>query len=134
MLRDDDLPGPSRLADLAARFEQVSGVPCRFTVAGQAYELPSEAGLAVYRVAQEALTNITKHARPERVEMHLGYEPRGTRLTIENVAMNGEQPRAAGDGSGYGLTGMRERAELLGGQLTTTVTPGGFRVELLVPA
>jgi signal transduction histidine kinase len=135
MLRDDDeLPGPERLAGLAAQFQEVSGVPCQFVVSGQAYELPSEARLAVYRVAQEALTNITKHACPERVEVHLGYGPCGTRLTVENFAMNGEPPRAASDGSGYGLTGMRERAELLGGELTTAMTRGGFRVELRVPA
>jgi signal transduction histidine kinase len=134
MLRDDELPGPERLASLAAQFQDVSGVPCQFTVSGQAYELPSEAALAVYRVAQEALTNITKHACPERVEMHLGYEPRRTRLTVENFAMNSEPPRVAGDGSRYGLTGMRERAELLGGELTTAMTRGGFRVELQVPA
>jgi len=134
MLRDDELPGPERLARLAAQFQEVSGVPCQFTVSGQAYELPSEAGLAVYRVAQEALTNIAKHACPERVEVHLGYEPCGTRLTVENFAMNWETPRAANDGSGYGLTGMRERAELLGGELTTAMTRGGFRVELRVPA
>jgi signal transduction histidine kinase len=134
MLRDDELPGPERLAGLAAQFQAVSGVPCQFTVSGEAYELPSEAGLAVYRVAQEALTNITKHACPERVEVHLGYEPRGTRLTVENFATNSEPPQVAGDGPGYGLTGMRERAELLGGQLTTAMTRGGFRVELRVPA
>ena len=134
MLRDDELPGPERLSGLAAQFQEVSGIPCQFTVSGQAYELPSEAGLAVYRAAQEALTNITKHACPERVEVRLGYEPRGTCLTVENFAMNGEPPRVANDGSGYGLTGMRERAELLGGELTTTMTPGGFRVELRVPA
>ncbi len=134
MLRDDELPGPDRLAGLAAQFQEVSGVPCQFTVSGQAYELPSEAGLAVYRVAQEALTNITKHACPERVEVHLGYGPCGTRLTVENFAMNWEAPRVANDGSGYGLTGMRERAELLGGELTTAMTRGGFRVELRVPA
>ena len=134
MLRDDELPGPERLAGLAAQFQEVSGVPCQFTVSGQANELPSEAALAVYRVAQEALTNITKHACPERVEVHLGYEPCGTRLTIEDFAMNWEPPRVAGDGSGYGLTGMRERAELLGGELNTAMTRGGFRVELRVPA
>ncbi len=134
MLRDDELPGPERLAGLAAQFQEVSGVPCQFTVSGQANELPSEAALAVYRVAQEALTNITKHACAERVEVHLGYEPCGTRLTIEDFAMNWEPPRVAGDGSGYGLTGMRERAELLGGELNTAMTRGGFRVELRVPA
>jgi signal transduction histidine kinase len=133
MLRDDELPGPERLASLAVQFQEVSGVPCQFTVSGQAYDLPSEAQLAVYRVAQEALTNITKHACPERVEMHLGYEPRRTRLTVENFAADSEPPRAAGDGPGYGLTGMRERAELLGGELNTAMTRGGFRVELRVP-
>jgi signal transduction histidine kinase len=134
MLRDDELPGPERLAGLAAQFEQVHGVPCQFTMSGHAYELPAEAGLAVYRVAQEALTNITKHARAERVEVHLGYDPDGTCLTVENFALNGEAPRVADDGSGYGLTGMRERAELLGGELTTAMTNEGFRVRLRVPA
>ncbi len=134
MLRDDELPCPDRLAGLTAQFQEVSGVPCQFTVSGQAYQLPSEAGLAVYRVAQEALTNISKHACPDRVEVHLGYEPCGTRLTVENFAMKREPPSAADDGTGYGLTGMRERAELLGGELTTAMTHGGFRVELRVPA
>ena len=134
MLRDDELPGPESLAGLAAQFQEISGVPCQFTVSGQAYELPSEAGLAVYRVAQEALTNITKHACPERVEVHLGYEPRGTRLTVENFAVRQEMPGETSGGSGYGLSGMRERAELLGGELTTATTRGGFRVELRVPA
>jgi signal transduction histidine kinase len=48
--------------------------------------------------------------------------------------MSPETPHVAGDGPGYGLTGMRERAELLGGELTTARTRGGFRVELRVPA
>jgi signal transduction histidine kinase len=133
VLRDDVLPGPEGLVSLAAQFHEVSGVPCQFTVSGGGYELSSEARLAVYRVAQEALTNIAKHACPERVEMHLGYEPDRIRLTVEDFALNGEPPRAAGDGPGYGLTGMRERAELLGGELTSAVTPGGFKVELRLP-
>jgi signal transduction histidine kinase len=134
MLRDDELPGPERLAGLAAHYQEVSGVPCQLTVSGPAYELSSEARLAVYRVAQEALTNITKHACPERVEVHLGYEPRHIRLTVENFAISSEPPPPADDSPGYGLTGMRERAELLGGELTTAMTHGSFRVELRVPA
>jgi signal transduction histidine kinase len=134
MLRDDVLPGPDRLPDLAAQFQADCGIPCQLTVSGEARELGSEARLAVYRVAQEALTNITKHARPERVEVCLAYEPRGTRLTVEDFA-DGQTPALPADGDGgYGLTGMRERAELLGGQLTTAATPDGFRVELEVPA
>jgi signal transduction histidine kinase len=141
MLRDDDLPGPERLAELAERFAADRGVPCRFTVTGQSRELVSEARLAVYRVAQEALTNITKHAQPAHVEMHLAYEPAATRLTVEDFAAPGPagadgpgRVAAATDPSGYGLTGMRERAELLGGTLTTEATGSGYRIELRVPA
>lgn len=133
MLRDDELPGPEGLAELAAQFQGVSGVSCRFTLSGQARALGSEARLAVYRVAQEALTNIAKHASPDRVEVRFAYEPSDSCLTVEDFAMNCEPPQPAGDGGGYGLTGMRERAELLGGQLTTAMTRSGFRVELRVP-
>ena len=133
MLRDDELPGPERLAGLAAQFEEVRGIPCQFTVFGEERKLSSEARLALYRVAQEALTNIAKHAHPQRVDLYLAYEPSITRLVIEDFATaNGTRPPPTGDG-GYGLTGMRERAELLGGTLTTEATSSGFRVELDVP-
>jgi signal transduction histidine kinase len=133
MLRDDDLPGPAGLADLAAQFHQVSGVPCRFTVSGQAHQLDAEARLALYRVAQEALTNITRHACPDRVEVHLAYEAGGARLTVQDFAASPEPASEPADGTGFGLTGMRERAELLGGELTAGLAGPGFRVELLVP-
>ena len=133
MLRDDELPGPERLAGLAEQFEADRGVPCHLAVDGEAHLLGSETRLALYRVAQEALTNISKHAHPERVELRLAYEPSAVRLVIEDFAAIGStDPMQAPDG-GYGLTGMRERAELLGGTLTTEATSGGFRVELGVP-
>jgi signal transduction histidine kinase len=65
--------------------------------------------------------------------MRLAYEPAGTRLTVEDHASDGGRQPQAGDG-GYGLTGMRERAELLGGTLTAAPTRTGFRVELWMPA
>jgi signal transduction histidine kinase len=133
MLRDDALPGPRRLAGLAAEFEADTGVPCQVTVTGAEAELGADARLTVYRVAQEALTNIRKHARASRAEIRLAYEPSGARLVIEDFGRCGEGP-AADEGTGYGLTGMRERAELLGGTLTAEPTDGGFRVELQVPA
>ena len=134
MLRDDALPGPERLADLAAEFEADTGVPCKVAVTGGSkQDLGTDGRLTFYRVAQEALTNIRKHARADRVEICLAYEPSGTRLTIEDFDRCRER-QAPPDGTGYGLTGMRERAELLGGTLTAGPTGGGFLVELWVPA
>ena len=152
MLRDDELPGPDRLPDLTRRFEEDRGVPCRLTVDGAALELGSEARLALYRVAQEALTNIAKHAEAERVEVNLDYRPEAVVLTVEDFAAEpvrsdavpddlsvaGSDPvsgsGASSGNEGYGLAGMRERAELLGGTLTAGATENGFRVLLEVPA
>ena len=134
MLRDDALPGPERLADLAAEFEAGTGVPCKVAVTGGSKpDLGTEGRLTFYRVTQEALTNIRKHAHADRVEIRLAYEPSGARLTIEDFGSCRDRPAPA-DGTGYGLTGMRERAELLGGTLTAGPTGGGFLVELWLPA
>jgi len=133
MLRDDALPGPERLTGLAAEFEGDSGVACKVAVTGDERDLGTDGRLTLYRVAQEALTNIRKHARAGRAEIRLAYEPSGTRLTIEDFDGCGDPP-APTDGTGYGLTGMRERAELLGGTLTAEPTEGGFQVQLWVPA
>jgi signal transduction histidine kinase len=133
MLRDDALPGPQRLGDLAAEFEADTGVACQVTVTGAETEVGTDARLTVYRVAQEGLTNIRKHARASRVEIRLAYEPSGTRLVIEDFGRCGERP-TPDEGTGYGLTGMKERAELLGGTLTAGPTDSGFRVDLQVPA
>jgi len=144
MLRDDELPGPDRLDELASDFERDSRIATTVRVAGMPRELPSEARLTVYRVAQEALTNTRRHACAQRVELNLSYEPTGTRLIVEDhaeqqpdrsngaVAAGVERAHANGDG-GYGLAGMRERAELLGGRLRAGPTGHGFRVELWVP-
>ena len=123
---------PRRLAELAAEFEGDTGVACTFAVTGAERELGSDGRLTLYRVAQEALTNIRKHACADRVEVRLAYETAGARLTIEDFQTGKDRPPPGG-GTGYGLTGMRERAELLGGKLTAGPTTQGFRVELWVP-
>jgi signal transduction histidine kinase len=135
-LRDEDLPGPDRLEQLAADFERDSHVRTSLEVTGAARELDSETSLTLYRVAQEAFTNIRKHASPDRVEVSLSYDPDGTRLTVRDHAQtpSGTQPPGPRDGGGYGLTGMRERAELIGGSLSADRMPDGFRVELWIPA
>jgi signal transduction histidine kinase len=108
-------------------------VPYQVTVTGAEAELGTDARLTVYRVAQQTLTNIRKHARTSRVEIRLAYEPHKTRLIVEYFGRCGQRP-APDEGTGHGLTGMSERAELLGGTLTAGPTDGGFRVELQVPA
>jgi signal transduction histidine kinase len=138
MLRDDDLPGPERVSSLVEQFERDCGVPCQLTISGAARPLGSEGRLAIYRVAQEALTNVAKHARPDRVELHLAYGQGRVCLAVEDFATtpcgDGSGTAPLRPGGGYGLTGMRERAELLGGHLTAQATPTGFRVELEVPS
>jgi signal transduction histidine kinase len=133
MLRDDTLPGPQRLAQLAEEFADDTGVPCSFTVHGDERELVSECRLALYRIAQESLTNIRKHAVPDRVEVNLAFEPGGTRLVVEDFESPSEHALPPGGGTGYGLAGMRERAALLGGTLISGPTGSGFRVELWAP-
>jgi signal transduction histidine kinase len=107
------------------------------TVNGTPRELGSEARLAVYRTAQEALTNVLRHSAADRVEIVLDYEDDGTRLVVRDYGPGAPVAvgpgRAGGPGTGYGLTGMRERAELLGGRLNAQPTADGFRVELWLP-
>jgi signal transduction histidine kinase len=132
LLRGEELPGPERLAALVQTFERDTGTPCALEVSGAEHSLDSEVRLTLYRVGQEALTNVRKHATPAKVEVHLAYEPDGTRLIVEDF---GEKDCSVVDraAKGYGLTGMRERAELIGGELTATATKTGFRVDLWVP-
>ena len=120
---------------LADAFEQQSGLSVAVEVRGQPRELAPDARLALYRTAQEALTNVRRHATAERVEIELAYLPESTVLVVADHASVGHPPPAPLDltGSGYGLTGMRERAELLGGELLAQPTGDGFRVELRLP-
>jgi signal transduction histidine kinase len=130
-LRGEALPGPERLEHLASAFAGDAKV----AVIGEPRELSSEARLALYRTAQEALTNVLRHSAADRVELRLEYSDDGTRLVVQDFGPGA--PVVVGPGSpggGYGLTGMRERAELLGGTLSAGPTADGFRVELWLPA
>jgi signal transduction histidine kinase len=139
-LRGDMVPGPDKLEGLLEDM-RASGIECTLEIRGEERRLPSEAALAVFRTAQEALTNVRKHAEEaERVEIRLEYDPDGVQLIVTDSAGDGAEPRVpqpaalAGAGAGYGVSGMRERAELIGGRLLAGPTEDGFRVELWVPA
>jgi signal transduction histidine kinase len=101
------------------------------TVLGERRPLPAEASQAVRRVAQEALTNVRKHAPGARVHLRLEYARRHVTLDVRDTG--GPSGELSGTGGGYGLLGMRERAELLGGSLEAGPGEEGFVVTLKVP-
>jgi len=106
-------------------------VGAEVTITGERRALPAEASQAVRRVAQEALTNVRKHAPGAKVRLRLDY---GQHQVILDVRDSGGSPgELAAAGGGYGLLGMRERAELLGGSLDAGPEEEGFAVTLKVP-
>jgi signal transduction histidine kinase len=125
-----DLPGPDQLDQLLHDFEVDSGIHCRLEIEGTPVPLRPEAQLALYRTAQEALTNIRKHADATSVVLRLVWSQGGAELTVEDEGT----PKPSLMPGGYGLSGIRERAALVGGSLEAGPIEGGFRVRLRVPA
>jgi len=120
--------GLDRLGDLVAS-ARVAGLDVRTRVAGEPVPLPTQVDLAAYRIVQESLTNVTRHARAGGVVISVEHE-HGL-VTVE-VADDGRGP--AEDTSGTGITGMRERARALGGDLTAGPREGGgFTVRARLP-
>ncbi|MER6242289.1 sensor histidine kinase [Streptomyces griseorubiginosus] len=101
------------------------------TISGERRPLPAEASQAVRRVAQEALTNVRKHAPGAKVRMRLEYGEDQVTLVVRDSG--GSPGELTTSGGGYGLLGMRERAELLGGSLDAGPDDEGFMVTLKVP-
>jgi len=129
-------------ADLAAALEAGArawtvGRPVEVSVdvTGDRRPLPQEMEQQLLRIAQEAVTNTTKHADASRIEIHLQREPKRLRLRIVDNGRGFEERDAfAVQGGHFGLIGMRERAERLGGELRLVSQPGqGTQVEVSVP-
>jgi signal transduction histidine kinase len=135
-LRGDELPGPAVLEQLVREAAAATGVQARLSVAGPERQLSPEVGLAIYRTAQEALTNSAKYSGPgASVELMLSYADDAVVLVVEDTRSDNVPPVGSRlTFGGYGLTGMRERAELLGGSLTAGPTECGFAVQLRLPA
>ena len=133
-LRGDFAPVGEYLKELVEQLPEAT-----LAVEGPPRPLAAEAGVAVRRTAQEALTNVRKHAPGARCALRLSYLDDTVELeivsglTVRGPA-SGQAPELASAGSGLGLRGMRERAELLGGSLLAGPEPDGFRVLLTVPA
>ncbi len=121
--------GLDRLGELTAD----AGLAVTTTTSGARRALPAEVDRAAYRIVQEALTNVRKHAAPEATaEVTVDYAPAGLRLSIRNDGPADGSGAAPGDGSG--IAGMRARASALGGSLHAGPLPGGgYMVTALLP-
>jgi two-component system sensor histidine kinase UhpB len=125
----DDLGLLNALAALSPETERMSGVEVRRSVAPGLPEMGPDVELVLYRVAQEALTNVSRHAGAGTVELALG---RQGGAVVLRVLDDGRGVRGAAEGSG--VTGMRERARLVQGRLDVLPREkGGTEVRLLVP-
>jgi signal transduction histidine kinase len=133
-LRDDAAPLPEQLASLAGQFRTADDPAVHLEVSGEARPIPAEASVAVYRTAQEALTNARKHAPGQPVTLRLGYDPDQVTLSAVNPvpAEHAERP-LADTGGGFGLVGLRERATLAGGTFEAGPDAGNWQVRLRIP-
>jgi signal transduction histidine kinase len=133
MLRDDELPGPDSLPGLVSDTAAALGIPIMLEVAGTPCALEADGGLMLYRVVQEALANVAKHAgRGARVTVRLAWTDGGVEVSV--VDSGGDGAGAGLPSGGFGLTSMAERAALNGGRLRAEHSGDGFAVRLWLPA
>ena len=116
-LREDAPPLPELLYALADAYQGDTGAPTQVHVEGLARPLAADAGLTVYRAAQESLTNVRKHAPGAPIWLTMVFGDGEVVLTVENGAPTEPLSELAESGGGYGLAGLKERAELIGGSL-----------------
>ena len=137
---DGDGSGLGQLDGLVAR-ARAAGLPVTVTVTGTVRPLPPEADQAAYRIVQEALTNVSRHAGQASASVHLHYGPQALSIQVDDDG-NGSRLAGAGNGNGtrppgpgLGLVGMRERVSALGGELQAGPQDGGgFQVRAELPA
>jgi signal transduction histidine kinase len=128
-----DAPQPT-LGQLDALLAGVrtAGLPVTADISGTARPLPPGVELAAFRIVQEALSNALRHAPGSTAHIEISYEDTAVRLSVHNTAP--AHPAKPTPGTGHGVLGMRERAAMLGGDLTAGPAPaGGYHVTALLP-
>ncbi|MER7695594.1 histidine kinase [Streptomyces sp. NPDC096095] len=118
-------PGPAELPALLARV-RAGGPEVTYATTGRVRPLPRDTGATVYRIVQEALTNVVKHARAKQVDVELAFAEEALTITVRD---DGQGP---GSTQGLGLIGVRERAAAHGGTARAGGGPGGRGFELVV--
>jgi signal transduction histidine kinase len=129
----DDLGVVASLQSLCKEFSERVGIPVEFTNVALPGSVPREVASCLYRVAQESLQNIAKHASAKHVSVALTLQKGTEVLTIADDGTGFDQEAVKGRG-GLGLIGMEERARLVNGNLSIAAQPGhGTRIALQVP-
>lgn len=122
-------PLPELIENLLAECQTAGLVANLHTQGDLPAALPLEISQTLYRAAQEALTNVRKHALASEVKVDLAFFPNEIRLAVRDNGVG-----AHGTDGGFGLFGLRERVQLLGGRLELNTAPGeGFSLEILIP-
>ncbi|HEX2042215.1 MAG TPA: sensor histidine kinase [Acidimicrobiales bacterium] len=130
------VPAPGLDADLDDLVAKTvaAGVDVRVDVEGERRPLPPSVDRAAFRIAQEALTNVVRHAGGARATVRVAYADDAVTVQVDDDGRGLTVPAAEGNGSGNGITGMRERAAALGGRLEAGPRAGGgFRVRAWLP-
>jgi len=128
---DGDGSGLGQLASLVAR-ARAAGLPVTIAITGAERPVPPEVDQAAYRIIQEALTNVSRHAGLAQASVCLHYTPEALAVQVDD---DGTGDGARPPGTGLGLIGMRERVSALGGRLSAGPQEGGgFRVRAELPA
>ncbi len=126
------VPGLDGLEALAQSLRE-AGVPVTVTVTGTRADIPPGVDLCAFRIVQEALTNVLKHAGPARAGVNVDYKPGAVTVRVTDDG-RGASAAAAPAGGGHGLLGMRERVAVFGGELAAGPrVGGGFRVAATLP-
>jgi signal transduction histidine kinase len=139
MRRDGDdvdlMPQPG-LDGLGSLLEEIgrAGLPVRLHVEGEPFPLPAALDLSAYRIVQEGLTNVLKHARASHAEVTVCYRPDGLRTEVRDDGIGAAASDGVGTGHGHGLVGIRERVKIYGGEMTAgTAAGGGFVLSTRLP-
>jgi signal transduction histidine kinase len=133
-LRGGDVAGIDRLPGLVAHYRDDLGLPVSLHVCGAPRALRPDAGIALYRAAGEALTNVVRHAPGASAEVTISYEDGAVVLSVEDRGGRGAVPTGGHGGGRWGLVGIAERVSLLAGHCEAGPTGTGWRVRVTVPS
>ncbi|GER79229.1 MAG: hypothetical protein DPW21_00145 [Anaerolineae bacterium] len=132
----EDLGLVTALEMLARETSQNSGIQIEFQKSGEEQRLSHEVELTLYRMAQEALSNVVRHSQARRADVHISFEKQGIELEVSDNGIGFDMPKSPTDfaaGGHFGLLGIRERAELIGARLEVESTSGrGSRLKVKV--